>query len=249
MFKNEIVGIIPARYESTRFPGKPLAKIKGKTLIQHTYENAKKCPSLKKIIIATDDQRIYEHAISFGAPCIMTPKNCVNGTERIAKTLELSPELAKADIIINIQGDEPCLSTHAITKLVDLLKNDPKVHMATAVVPILDREELLDPSIVKCVFNQKQEALYFSRSPVPYFNPSSHQPISGYAHLGLYGYQRNFLLQYASMPNTPLQEQESLEQLKVLEHGFTIKVAIVEDRSLGVDTPEDIQKVEKYLCQ
>lgn len=248
MPSQEVVGIIPVRYASTRFPGKPLAKIGKKTLIQHTYENAKKCAALTKLVIATDDARIYDHAKSFGATCVMTPIDCVNGTERLAKAVEASKDLQNAAILINIQGDEPCLQIDAITDVIQLFRLYPDAVMTTAVVPSNSIEELLNPSIPKCVFNQKNEALYFSRSPVPYFNRDGYTDISGFLHLGLYGYRRDFLFTYASLPNTPLQQQESLEQLKVLEHGYKIHVAVVKDRAMGVDTPEDIAKVEKYLC-
>ncbi len=248
MISQSIIAIIPARYASSRFPGKVLAQIRGKTLIQHTYENAKKCPQLQKLIIATDDKRVYDHVTGFGATCIMTSPECADGTVRIAEVLRDHSELQETDLIVNIQGDEPCLNPNAITQVAKLLKDEPDAVMSTAVVPLANRDDALDPSVVKCVFDQNYFALYFSRSPIPALTHSQ-ESIFGFQHVGLYCYKPEFLLQYPTLPETPLQKRERLEQLKVLEHGYRIKVVIIQDRSVGVDTPDDIDKVEKILCQ
>lgn len=244
-----IVGIIPARYESSRFPGKPLALILNKSLIQHTYENANRCKLFTKLIIATDDQRIYKHAQSFGAEVVMTSPQCPTGTDRLVEVLKSTPSIKDASIIINVQGDEPCLNLENIEKTVHLLLENPNASMSTLCAPLRSKEEAFNPSIVKCTIDQHGNALYFSRALIPYgkngvFLPNVHY----YRHLGIYGFRRDFLLKYAVLPPTPLQIAEDLEQLKALEHGYSIKVGITEHYSPDVNTPEDIKKVESFLC-
>jgi 3-deoxy-manno-octulosonate cytidylyltransferase (CMP-KDO synthetase) len=246
----DIVGIIPARYSSSRFPGKPLVKILGKTLLQRTYENALLSPTLKKLIIATDDRRIYDHAKSFGADVAMTSIDCLTGTDRLAEVVRYDSSLANAEIIVNIQGDEPCVSPAAIDALSEVLKKDSKASMSTVITPICSDKEALNPSVVKCVIDLYGYALYFSRALIPAhtaltFNPS----VTYYKHIGIYAYRRDFLLHYAELLPTPMQLAESLEQLKVLEHGYRIKTAIVDYECVDVNTPEDIQKVEQLLCK
>lgn len=240
----KVIGIIPARFGSSRFPGKPLVKILDKTLIQHTYENALRCQALESLIVATDDTRIFDHVSGFGGKAIMTSDKHLTGSDRLAEVIKSSPEYAHSDIVINIQGDEPCLNPLSIASVISLLKQDPHAVMATCATPIHSSEEIANPSIVKCVLDQSHHALYFSRSPIPY-NKTKAQFLR---HMGLYAYRRDFLLTYQSLTPTPLQLAEDLEQLKVLEHGYRIKVAIVEEFSIGVDTPADIQKVEQLLC-
>lgn len=240
---SKIVGIIPARYQSSRFPGKPLALISGTSLIQRTYENAKRAPSLSDVIVATDDKRIFDHVLSFGGKVVMTSKECLTGSDRIA---EVAKNLPDAEIIVNIQGDEPCLEPQDIEMAVQGLINDPQAVVSTAATP-LTYEEGLSSSIVKCVFDQNNRALYFSRSLIPGSKDKLNGPF--YKHVGLYVYRKDFLLQYADLAPTPLMIAEDLEQLKVLEHGYSIHIVTVNGTSLGVDLPEDIEKVEKYLCQ
>lgn len=247
---SKIIGIIPARYASTRFPGKPLAQIKGKTLIQYTYENAKRCDTLERLIVATDDLRIYDHVKSFGGEVIMTSFDCLTGTDRLADVVKQIPSLAAADAIVNIQGDEPCLSPFLIEQVATTLIRHPEAVIATAITPILNEEDALNPSVVKCVTDKNLFALYFSRALIPAgkyqkFNKS----FSYYKHIGLYGYSPQFLLLYSQLSSTPLQLAEDLEQLKVLEHGYKIITTLVHEESIGVDTPEDLQKVEKLLCK
>ncbi len=237
--------VIPARFASTRFPGKMLAPIFNKSLIQHTYENAKKSKRISDILIATDDQKILEHAQSFGAEAILTPKNCPNGTDRVYHALKSWDKASQDAIIINVQGDEPLLNPEAIDKLCTILDCDSKIQMATLVTPLQDKEELNNPSVVKCVFDKNFNALYFSRSAIP-FNRHEGQV---YQHVGVYAFRKQFLEIYNQLPETPLQKAEDLEQLKVLEHGYDIKVVVENSRSVGVDTPGDIQKVEQLLCQ
>lgn len=232
------VAIIPARYGSERFPGKPLVPILGKSLIQRTYEQVKKCPSLRMVCVATDDARIFHHVQGFGGEVFLTSSDCPTGTDRIAALVE--EQRIEDAYIINVQGDEPCVRPEDIEKLCALLKTS--VPMATLITPLKEVEEASLSSIVKCVCNQKGEALYFSRSKIP-FNGVC------YRHLGIYGFQRSFLLKYARLPATPLQQAEDLEQLKVLEHGYPIHVRVVEEPGPEVNRPEDIVKVEQYLCK
>lgn len=249
MSKQKVLGIIPARYASTRFPGKLLAPLLNKTLIQHTYENARKSQTIDKIVIATDDIRIYNHAKTFNAEVVMTSTECPTGTDRLGEALAKHPELQSYSIIINIQGDEPCLPPQAIDKVIHILQANPDAHMATAAVK-LKAEDAHHTSVVKCVFDKNGNALYFSRSLIP-GNKTGKQikGISYYQHVGIYAFRKDFLLQYAQLPPTPLQQSEDLEQLKVLEHGYKIKVAIVESEVIGVDHFEDIKKVELLLCK
>ncbi len=244
----KVLAVIPARYGSTRFPGKPLSLIHGKSLIQHTYENALSCPLLDGVVIATDDERIYNHAKEFHASVVMTDPNHPNGTERIAEVISNLKE--RPDIVVNIQGDEPCITSELIEALVMALIDNPDVPMSTLITPLSNPEDANNPSIVKCVVNQKGRALYFSRSCIP--GNKSSKPLSTtpyYSHIGLYAYRTDFLFTYLHLSPTPLQLTEDLEQLKVLEHGFQIQTATVKHQSLGVDTPEDIHKVESYLCK
>lgn len=230
---HKVIGIIPARYESTRFPGKPLVDISGKTLIQRTYENAKRCETLDLVVVATDDERIAAEIRSFGGEVVITSKECPTGTERIAEALM---QIGDAEIVVNVQGDEPTLEPDVIAKVVQVLQEDPESVMSTAVVKLKD-EEKNDPHVVKCVMDKEGHALYFSRSPIP-FSKSTY-----YKHLGIYGFRKDFLLHYSELEPTPLQQAEDLEQLKVLEHGYKIHVAIVESNAIGIDTPEDIEKL------
>lgn len=242
----KIVAIIPARYQSSRFPGKPLVKIQGISLLQRTYENAKKVTILTDIIIATDDKRIFDHAESFGAKVVMTSPECHTGTDRIAEVAATIPD---ADLIVNIQGDEPCLDPESIELTVLSLINDTEAVMSTAASP-LAVEDALHTSVVKCVFDNGGRALYFSRSLIP-GNKTGYpsRDIKYFRHIGLYVFRRDFLLLFPKLKPTPLMLTEDLEQLKVLEHGYKIQVVTVNRLSPGVDTPDDIQKVENFLCQ
>ncbi len=245
----DCIGIIPARYGSIRFPGKPLAPILGKTLLQRTYENARRCKSLKLIVVATDDQRIYDHVKEFGGEVVMTSMDCETGTDRLAEVIKLYPHL-KSCIVINIQGDEPCIDPKTIDAVIEILRCDPQASMSTAAVLLSSEEEATSPSIVKCTMDQRGNALYFSRNLIPSNKKGSYcGETPYYRHLGIYGYRYEFLTEYARLPKTPLQSIEDLEQLKALEHGYRIKVAIVKSSAIGVDLPEDIQKIEKILCK
>jgi 3-deoxy-manno-octulosonate cytidylyltransferase (CMP-KDO synthetase) len=247
--RKKIIGIIPARYASIRFPGKPLVPIQGKTLIQRTYENASHA-QLDEIVVATDDQRIYDHVKQFGGKVVMTSPDHINGSDRIAEVLLSRPDWMKDSIIINIQGDEPCIEPSSIDAIAQVLIEDPSGSMSTAVTPLRTEEEAKSSSVVKCVIDQKQNALYFSRGLIPSNKKHQYNPkFTYYRHIGIYAFRPEFLLEYQKLQATPLQLEEDLEQLKVLENGYRIKVAILDHISIGVDTPEDIKQVEQWLCK
>lgn len=250
MNKYNCLAIIPARYASTRFPAKLLVPIGGKPLIQHTYENVKRCKALNEIIVATDDLRILYQVESFGGRVCMTSPTCLNGTERASEVYQ-TYYLARTppvDIIINLQGDEPCVEPEVIEAIIDQLLDDPSAVMSTAVAPITSESEALSSSVVKCVLNSKGEALYFSRGLIPSSKTTQFDPSATYyKHIGIYAFRPDFLLKYVTLTNTPLQMNEDLEQLKVIEHGYQIKVAIVEHDCIGIDTPEDLNRVVPLL--
>lgn len=244
-----VLGIIPARYSSTRFPGKPLAKILNKSLIQWTYENAKRSPVIKELVVATDDQRIYDHVKAFGGEAVMTASHWLTGTDRMCEVIENNPRFQHYAIVVNIQGDEPCLNPACISDTVALLQGDSEAHMATPVSPLRDPKAAENSSLVKCVMDLHGNALYFSRALIPAGRDLNFKNnVAYFRHIGLYAFRKDFLLKYATLPATPLQLAEDLEQLKVLENGYRIKVAVVESQSIDVNHPEDIQKVERYLC-
>lgn len=248
--KQSVIGIIPARYASSRFPGKPLAQIAGKTMIQRTYESAQSCACLNSLVVATDDQRIFDHVVDFGGKAVMTSSECPTGTDRLIEVLKNGSFSPKA-IIVNIQGDTPCIEPQVIDRVVSILMLDSQAVMSTAAMRIQSQEEALSPHVVKCVLDQQLNALYFSRGLIPCgLNSSFKADIPYYHHIGIYAYRCDFLLNhYAQLPMTPLQKAEDLEQLKVLEHGFRIKVALVDSNSIGVDTHQDIKKVEQLICK
>ena len=247
MKRKEIIGIIPARYSSTRFFGKLLALIHGKTLLQRTFENSKKTELFDEIYIATDDEKISIHANGFGANVIMTPSNCISGTERLAYALQKTEEIQSAKIIFNIQGDHPCISQKTIKAIINTLQDDENVTISTAVSLIEKKEDIFSPHVVKCVMDKSNYALYFSRHPIPFARKEKN--VSYFHHLGIYAYRPSFLLKYFDMKKSVLEEAEELEQLQFLENGFQIKVSIVDEPILAVDVPEDIKKVEKVLWQ
>ncbi len=243
-----IVCIIPARFNSSRFLGKLLAEAGGKTVLQRTHECALKSRKIDELYIATDDERIASHAKSFGGNVIFTSSECKNGTERLSEAIRNEPRLQQASAIVNLQGDHPCTSPETLDALASLL-DDPLADVGTAVCAIRSREDFESPHVVKCVMDGKGYALYFSRSPIPYSNKKLEIP-RGFQHIGLYAYRPSFLLKIGSLCDTDLQRSEDLEQLKFLELGYRIRVALVEDEALGVDTPKDLEKLKKLLlCQ
>jgi 3-deoxy-manno-octulosonate cytidylyltransferase (CMP-KDO synthetase) len=238
--------VIPARYASSRLPGKPLLKETGKFLIQHVYEQA--CQSgAHDVIVATDDDRIFREVVAFGGRAVMTRADHPSGTDRIAE----AAKKLDADVIVNLQGDEPLIEPAVIDLLPDLLKQDPAADVATLAAPITSLEQWRDPNCVKVVRDSCGRALYFSRSPIPHVRDGQpdflRQPPLFLQHLGLYAYRRAFLLKLATLRPEPLEEVEKLEQLRVLAIGRCIQVGIVEHAGRGVDTPADYQRfVEAY---
>jgi 3-deoxy-manno-octulosonate cytidylyltransferase (CMP-KDO synthetase) len=245
----KVIGIIPARYASTRFPGKPLIPIQGKSLLQRTYENAR-LACIDELVVATDDKRIYDHVKEFGGKVEMTSPDHRNGTERLAEVLQRHPEWMQASVILNIQGDEPCIAPQAINSIVEILIKDKTASMSTGVARLTTEEDVCNSSIVKCLIDLDQHALYFSRGLLPSNKKQQYNPsFPYYGHVGIYAFRPQFLLDYQKLPSSPYQIEEDLEQLKVLEHGYRIKVAILDQISIGVDTPEDIKQVEQWLCK
>ena len=243
MKKNKkILGIIPARYSSTRFPGKPLADINGKSMIQHVYERALKAKSLYKVLIATDDERIFNAAKNFNADAVMTDSDLPNGTARCEQAARVFDE-KNIDAVINIQGDEPLLDPLMIEEVAELLQDSEAATLCSEL-----KEDFNNPNIVKVVFSSDNYALYFSRSLIPY-ERNKNANLKIYQHIGIYGYDFEFLKKYVTLSPTPLSETESLEQLKILEHGFKIKIKVTDskNKSLGVDTPEDLEKVREII--
>ncbi|WP_018248154.1 3-deoxy-manno-octulosonate cytidylyltransferase [Orenia marismortui] len=234
-----VVAIIPARYDSTRLPGKPLKDICGKPMIQHVYERVKSSNNLNRVIVATDDQRIYDLVESFGGEVKMTSREHQTGTDRLA---EVAQSLS-ADIIVNIQGDEPLINPEMIDQAIEPLLEDQSIKMGTLKHLITEKSELDNPNVVKVVSDQNNFAIYFSRSVIPY--PRKESKAKYYKHIGLYVYRRDFLLKFSEMESTELEKKESLEQLRVLENGYKIKVVETDYQSIGVDTVEDLERVRK----
>ena len=237
-----IIGLIPARWGSSRFPGKPLHPIAGKPLVQHVWERVSQCSRLDDMAIATDDERILEAALAFGAKAIMTSPDHPSGSDRLAEAVQAFPS---ATHIVNIEGDEPLIDPALIDRLAGVLAADPALPMAT-VACLIDREEDLDnPNIVKVVLAGSGDALYFSRSVIPFARNS--RISSPLRHLGIYAYRRDFLENYVRWKPTPLELTESLEQLRALENGAKIRVILTDHVSVGVDTPEQAAQVEQIL--
>ncbi|MEO7143847.1 MAG: 3-deoxy-manno-octulosonate cytidylyltransferase [Bryobacteraceae bacterium] len=233
-----ILGVIPARFASSRFPGKSLARIAGKTMLQHVYERALAARYLTSVAIATDDERIAGAAREFGAPVRMTRSDHATGTDRVA-------EVALADaagLIVNIQGDEPLIDPGAIDAAVLGLLDDPGIPMGTLKKRIENPDEIASPHVVKVVTDRFDNALYFSRSPIPFRREDGNR-VAQFKHIGLYVYRRDFLLGYSELPVGPLEDAERLEQLRALENGHQIRVVETEYDSLGVDTPEDLERL------
>jgi 3-deoxy-manno-octulosonate cytidylyltransferase (CMP-KDO synthetase) len=237
------LGIIPARFASTRFPGKPMVLIHGKTMIQRVYEQAQ-LSDLKQVVIATDDKVIYNHAQSFGANVIMTSPHHRSGTDRIA---EVANQI-EADIMVNIQGDEPFIDPRQINALTQFLIDNDSLQIATLCKQITDNEQLVSPNIVKVVRSLSSKALYFSRNPIPFLrdvtteNWLSQQ--AHFKHIGMYAFRKNALMNIAKLEATDLEKYENLEQLRWLEHDFAIGVLETDIETIGIDTPEDLEKIK-----
>lgn len=227
--------IIPARYGSSRLQGKPLIEVGGKPIIQWVFEKAVQANLADRVIIATDNERIYETALMFGAEAEMTLESHNSGSDRIAEVVERHPEIA---YIVNLQGDEPMIDPENIDKVIRLVKDDDTADVSTLVTEIKDIKEVENPNLVKCVFDNRNYALYFSRSKIPFERNSGHAKF--YGHIGIYGYKRDALFAMTQANQTSLELTESLEQLRVLQMGMRIKVDFVENKPIGIDTIEDL---------
>ncbi len=236
-----IIGLIPARYASTRFPGKPLKLLANKPIIQHVYEQSIKCSKLDEVYIATDDERIRDVIASFGGKVIMTASTHTSGTDRLAE----ASENLDADLIVNIQGDEPLIEPNIIELALSVWDSDSDFEMSTIATPITDIEDYNNPNVVKVVLAKNGNGLYFSRSPIPYFRNKTN--LQTYRHIGLYVYRKSFLLQFTKLSPSPLEQAEGLEQLRALENGYNIRVVITDYAAYGIDTPEDLIRIEKLM--
>jgi len=238
----KILGVIPARFASTRFPGKVLSPIAGKTMLQHVHERASLSSYLTSVIIATDDDEVARVARKFGARVRMTRPDHLSGTDRVAEVASAET----ADLVVNIQGDEPLIDPAAIDAAILPMVHEPDLVMGTLKKRIENPREIADPNVVKVVTDHAGDAIYFSRSPIP-FERDNAGSVPYFKHIGLYVYQREFLLAYPALPVGPLETTERLEQLRALENGYGIRVVETEYESLGVDTPEDLARVSKLF--
>jgi 3-deoxy-manno-octulosonate cytidylyltransferase (CMP-KDO synthetase) len=244
--KVRTLGVIPARYGAQRFPGKPLAMIASKPLVQRVYEQTAKAQRLDKVIVATEDTRILEAVEAFGGDAMLTSPECATGTDRIA-------EVARAydcELVLNIQGDEPLMRPEMIDQLIAGMQADQSCVMGTLARKINVAEQLVNPNVVKVVIAANGNALYFSRNQIPYVRDAADQFRDGtfLKHLGIYAYRREFLLKFVQLPQSALEKTEKLEQLRALENGYAIKVLITPHDSIGVDRPEDVKLVEEILA-
>jgi len=250
-----IVAIIPARFLSTRLPGKPLSDILGKPMIQRVYERASRARSLDRLLVATDDERVAAAVAGFGGEVVMTSPHHASGTDRLAEVARS----IDASILVNVQGDEPLLDPEGIDAAVGAVTRDPAVALATLSLPLSDPEEMMAPGVVKVVVDESGDALYFSRSPIPFVRSAKGGPLAGARaamelgiarkHVGLYVYRREALQRFASLAPSPLEEAEGLEQLRALHHGMKIRVTPLHTNtgSVAVDTPEDLERVRALL--
>lgn len=237
----KFLGVIPSRYASTRLEGKPLKDICGHTMMEWVYKRTK-LSNLDEVVVATDDERIYKEVERFGGKAILTSKEHENGTSRIA---EVCTKYEDYDVIVNVQGDEPLIEPEMINSIINSFKEDDTISMSTLKYKIDTMEEIENPNYVKVITDKKGYALYFSRSVIPY--PRKLDIQNYYKHVGIYGYKRDFVVEYAKMEPTPLELSESLEQLRALENGYRIKVMETPYKIIGVDTQEELEKVREYI--
>ncbi len=238
----QVVAVIPSRYRSTRLPGKPLALIDGKTMVEHVWTRASGARHVNAVVVATDDEQIARVVDAFGGVAVMTSADHATGTDRLAEV----GAAIDADLIVNVQGDEPLITPSAIDGAIQPLLGPDGERMGTLRKRIDDPDDVHNPSIVKMVVDHQGYALYFSRSPLPYVRPGQSAPTM-WRHLGLYVYKRQFLLELARLRQTPLELAEGLEQLRVLEHGFRIATVETDAETIGVDTPEDLERVRRLV--
>lgn len=239
----KILCVIPSRIRSTRLPRKPLLPIQGKPMIQWTYENAARCSILSEVIVATDNDEIADVITAIGGKVEMTDPDLPTGSERVAAVALSHPE---ADVVINLQGDEPFIKPSLLEQLVSPYLAGEMPEMTTLAYP-LEKDKYTSPGSVKVITDLAGNALYFSRAPIPYYRTQEKAPV--YNHMGLYAFRRDFLLTYAQLPQTPLEKTESLEQLRVLEHGYKIRVCLTEDKTLEINTPEEYEQAQHFAYQ
>lgn len=242
----KVLGVIPARYASSRFPGKPLIDLKGKSMIQRVYEGVKKSTRFTEIVVATDDQRIFDEVLRFGGSVVMTKESHISGTDRCAEVAKVFPEM---DVVINIQGDEPLVDYRQLDLLIDAF-TDSKTTIATLGNHAITLEDIENPNRIKIVVDKNNNALYFSRSPIPNFQHSKENPLEKYPfmrHIGLYGYRSSVLQKLTELEPTSLEKIESLEQLRWLFHGFSIHVVETDIETPNIDVPEDLENVLSLL--
>lgn len=236
----KILCVIPSRIASTRLPRKPLLPIQGKPMIQWTYENAKRCPILSDVIVATDSDEIADVIKKIGGKVEMTNPELPTGSERVAAVAERYPEM---DVVINLQGDEPFIKPQMLTQLVSPYLSGDKPDMTTLAYP-LEKDKYQSPGSVKVITDLQNNAIYFSRSPIPYYRTEHRAPV--YNHMGLYAFRYDFLMLYKTLQQTPLEMTESLEQLRVLEHGYKIRVCLTEEKTLEINTPEEYEQAQLF---
>ena len=243
----KVVAIIPARYHSNRFEGKPLALIMGKPMIQHVYERSMAVDLISMVAVATDDERIADCVRGFGGQVVMTSSDHVSGTDRLAEAATLL-DINEQDVVVNIQGDQPLFDQAVVEQVAQPLLDDPALPMSTLIYKIIRPEEIDDPNHVKTVFDINGMALYFSRSPIPFQrNPDEPVAPTYYKHLGFYAYRKGFLLTFVGLPEGEWERYEKLEQLRALEYGYRIKVILTEHDSVEVDTQKDLERVEELF--
>jgi 3-deoxy-manno-octulosonate cytidylyltransferase (CMP-KDO synthetase) len=254
----KILAVIPARWASTRFPGKPLADIFGKPMVQWVSEQAQKANLINEVVIATDDERIYDAVLDFGGQAVMTSPNHQSGTDRVAEVVSN----IECDIVVNVQGDEPLIPSENIDLVIKPLLDSGDLSVSTLMIAIHSWSEMLDPNICKVVVDNVGRALYFTRAPLPYNRDhgcmdkskvdnkvGANQMIFGYKHIGVYAYRKSFLLKFSNMKTSRLENTEKLEQLRILENGYSIQVVETKQNSVGVDRPSDIEKIVKNIIE
>jgi 3-deoxy-manno-octulosonate cytidylyltransferase (CMP-KDO synthetase) len=246
-----VTAIIPARYASTRLPAKPLIDLCGKPMIQRVFEQTKQATLVTNVIVATDHGEIAAVVRGFGGECVMTPVDIRSGSDRIAA---VAKNLTRADIIVNVQGDEPLIEPRMIDEAIRPMIDNPKIDVATLVKKIDTAEDIINPNVVKVILDMGGDAIYFSRAPIPYNRNTAgtagkQNQITYYKHIGLYVYRKDFLLEFASWDESQLERTEKLEQLRIIEHGFKIRAAITAYDSIPIDTPDDAERVRTILQQ
>lgn len=240
----QILAVIPARYASVRFPGKPLVKIGDRPMVQWVYEAASRCPAFSKVIVATDNEIIADCVRSFGGAVEMTSSTHETGTDRVAEVATRYPDM---EVIVNVQGDQPFVTPEMLLQLVEPYLKGETPEMTTLACPLADQAAYSDPNIVKVICDRHQKALYFSRSAIPYYRNAVAAPV--FHHLGLYAFEREFLAAYADLTPTPLEQCEALEQLRVLEHGYRIRVCHTQAAVPEINTPEDLVRAEAFIVE